>query len=246
MKWSRQEVMQLLVAGIVLGAIAGFDDGRSVFVLKAWSLHFVQTIILTILLFFFYVSAQKVVARRCGGHANFVVGLWRRFWLKPQHRFPVGIPLGFIVAIIVGLFSVGKFWFAGFGHTNVDASPRSRFGRRTTFGLDLYQKAQILVAGPLAVLLISMILKVIAPTVLSDTISKVGIIIAVCNMLPIPGLDGWYAAFSSLGVYLLAVALVIIAGVLMVYLNSIIAMIIGSVVALFVGWLYLYKFVYAK
>jgi len=197
--FNKEEAIGLMVSALVIGFVFAFKD---------WSLsNFVLAVIIALLSFLFHTTAQKIAALKVGFKAEYKV-----WWY------------GLGISAILAFVSNGRFWWIILpGGVSFSLLAGLRLGR-FRYGLNYLPMGAIGLTGPIASIVLGTIFKNINMWFLADSsilfnnIFIFNLAYAVCQMLPIPPLDGhymfyasrlWYAfLFGAIAVYaVLAIAL---------------------------------------
>jgi Zn-dependent protease len=211
--FSAEEVKSLGLAILVLSFVVGFDDGRQKFELGLWLLNFINCILVITLSVLVREAAHRLAAINSGHVVE--MKLW-------------GVGLG--IALVVGLFSLGKINLLIYGGIVLSFIPRQRLGY-FRYGLSYNDMAVVAFWGNISSLLLALFFKIFSflPNPLIHKAMMINILFACVNMLPIPPLTGSVILFSHhRSFYVFSLVLVAAASILMLT-TSVLITIIGSI-----------------
>lgn len=240
MLFQQKETRLLAITILLLGIIFGFNDGETVFNLTHFFLNFVQMTIMAGIGVLVHEIAHKLAARR--KNLEITYHFWTLDRISPAMKIKNGIPIGPIIALLVTFFSNGLFYFTALGENNISVDPKKRIGRKWTEVLD-YEQALILLSGPVANILLVILLNVISRFTSYDltTFMMINLFMAFWAMLPLPGLDGGKIFFGSRNVYFFGLAFLIM-GFLLQKTGIIFSISISLITAIAILILYYYKY----
>ncbi len=176
-RFSGSEVKSIIIVILISAFILAFDDGRKTFNAALWSLNFLNTTLIVLLVFLIHISSQKVLAIANGYVAEF------KPWL-----------FGLSAGVLLTLASGGKAYLILPGGIMVSMMAVHRLGR-FRYGLNYGVQGWVAAAGPLANLLTGMFVKELMNVFsytnpLLDKFIFVNFLIAFFTMLPFPPLPG--------------------------------------------------------
>ncbi len=241
---TKREVGQFIIAVIVLGLVLGFNDPSEVFQFSYWLTNYLIVAAVAAIILFLYIIMQKCMAASRGAETQFQIWSMYRYGLKRQKTVKQGIPVGVIIPLIVTIVTLGRIACGTVASSHVQTNERLRLGRKLQEITD-FEKAMILAAGPYTAMIISVIMPMFDPSSFALLFKKAGLVLAISNMLPLPGLDGMKIFLSSPALYIFSVVLIISAGYFMTVLGTGIALLIAGMLAcmlLICFWLFvIYK-----
>jgi hypothetical protein len=210
--FNKEEVLGILISALVLGFVFTFGD---------WSIkNMVLAAIIALLSLLFHIVAQKIAALQVGFKVDYKI-----WWY------------GLIAALIFTFVSNGKFWWLLIpGGISFSLLAGLRLGRYR-YGLNYWPMGIIGFIGPIASIVLATIFKNIeiyvlsAPNPLFHKIFIFNLAYAVCQMLPIPPLDGHYMFYASRLWYAFLFGTIVAYAILAVWLSFyswIFALLIGG------------------
>ena len=254
-KYTKQEIRNLLISIITLAIVFGFDDGRSTFEIGYWLTNFIKVLISVAVIVLVHDLGHDLIAKKHGFMSEYRLWRIKRYGFKPASRLPKeikifgqkklikSIPIGVIIAITVTLLTNGKFWWAAVSSYGLIIERLSRFGKKYINVTD-YEDAKIALAGPFAVLTFILLLKLIDHSGVFSKVIFIASVMAVYDMLPIPGLDGWKVALGSKQLYIFSFLLTISIITLIQVTSTFLTIIVSAVLATALLILYYYFSVY--
>ena len=236
--FSRTELLQLFWTSLVFAFILTFrkwgagDEFDALVGIK----NLILALLVVILSMLAHVSLQKAVAIRLGYKATY------SYWLN-----------GLLICLFLGFLSFGFIIFILPGAVMIEHVPSLRLGK-FRYGTNLKDIARVALAGPIAHILIVLILGLIffgtGKSDLLFSIILVNLLIAIYSMLPIPkidfptrmdsGTDGLGMFYFSRTLYVLVYATILIFSALILISTSyesfgwlfILAFILGCLVSI--------------
>lgn len=153
------------------------------------------------------------------------------------------IPLGIIIALLITVFSNGKLYWAAVSSYRLVIERTTRVGKKF-IDVTEYEEAKIAIAGPIAVTLLMLIFKLLNGSGSFDQVITILSWMAIFDILPLPGLDGFKIAFSSMPTYIFGLSFVVSAVLMAHYLGALPTLIFSVLSALAFLVLYAYYFIY--
>ena len=121
--------------------------------------------------------------------------------------------------------------------SDIEPIKRYRIGRPVY--LSDVETTKIRVAGPISLIILSTILKLFS---ILDDLAFLSIIVAITNMFPLTGLDGFHILFTSRPIYVFTTIFILIAGILLNLISPVLALISSIIVALAALVFFFYKY----
>ncbi len=253
--FTKQEIKPLLIALFVVALAFAFDDKSETFRWGYWLLNFVKILILVAIAFLVHELAHKWYAKSLGFSTLF--GLWnvKRFTWRLAPTFPRtfhfgrkaytihSIPLGIVLSLLVTFFSNGSLFFIPVSVYNLVVEKASRIGRRF-YQVTEYEEARIAMMGPLANILLALILKILNFNGIFDDAILINGLYAVYNLIPLADLDGSKILYGSKLLYAFGTAFILLAFVLILLGNAFIALVASVIFAVIVAAVYYYFMMY--
>jgi Zn-dependent protease len=162
-----------------------------------------------------------------------------RYGFKPEWRIWI---YGLIIGLILAIVSRGKLWFLAPGGLIVYHMAGHRIGSFRA-GLNYWPLGMAAIMGPMACVILAMIFKILSgvfpanPLILQAM--YINIWLAVCNLIPIPPLEGSVMFFASRMVYIFAFAMAVGTAISLYFFNVWISLLIGFVAGIIL-WQVLY------
>ena len=187
-----REILQIILAIIILSLIVGFANfiKGNYFSLGAIILFSAVIIIVNVL-------GKKIMAHRLDADIEHEIWQFQRYGLKPKDHFKKSIPAGFILPIILALFSLGKIKLMTILTFETKALKRRaarRFGTYSFTEMTDFHNALIGAAGIIFVLIAAFIGYWIPGF---GELSRLAAFYAFSNMIPFSKLDGSQIFFGS-------------------------------------------------
>jgi len=239
---NKKEWIYFIVSVIVLIIVFGFDDGSTTFSGSHWGWNLLEVVLLVIIVYGAYIFAQKLVASRHNAHTEYSLWMlghlrWKTYMQKDNRpRWPVGI----VIAVVLTLLTVGKFYFTALGSSIIKSDKVKRTGRKYT-NVSEYESALILLAGPLAVAILLFIGNWLYLSGFSvDNLVVISLFVFIWNFVPFPGIDGSKILSYSRPAYIFALVVFLLAFALK-YSGFGLAVLFTILIALIIMGLYFYK-----
>lgn len=229
-KFSATELMQMFWTSLAFGFALSFRKWGTGATLDVPTgiLNMLLATCIVLLSMYAHVSLQKLIAIRLGYKATY------SFWMN-----------GVLLSVFIGFLSFGYFAFILPGAVTIEHIPKLRLGK-FRYGLNLKDLARIALAGPIAHILIVLLVGPFYfwfnrdPVLLS--IIVVNLLLAIYCMLPIPkidspskmdsGTDGLAMFFFSRTLYVLVFATILVFS----------ALVFGAAGSIAMGWLFILAF----
>ncbi|MEM4244740.1 MAG: hypothetical protein QXR60_00855 [Candidatus Nanoarchaeia archaeon] len=240
--FTKREVWYLIFATLALGFVFGFDDGRPEFVLSYWLLNFFRVCLACFAVLLAYALAQKLVANHYGCSAEFSLWTVQRYGFRPYAKFKRPFPIGVLIGFIVAVLSQGKFFFADMASVNFMEQRQRRIGRKY-LNVTASEIAKIALAGVFAALLIALLASILN---LGKELVLVASLFAVYQMLPLPNLDGIKIFFGSLPMFAFSAAFVLLCAILLNFISGFSAVFYAFIAASIFFILFFYYRVYSS
>lgn len=214
-------------------------------------MNFVKFTLFSLISILIYLYAQKFLAVKYGCSA--ILDIWKiqRFGLWTSAKFPRkinllitklvvrNIPVGIFLPLIISLLSDGQIFFAAAFATAIVVHPGLRLGKKYR-RLTEYESAKIAVMGPLISILIAAIFSFAG---IFKEFVFVNSMLAVFNMLPLPGLAGSTVFFGSRPLYVFGYTFILALAILLNLITFYMALILAAVAAVvaLVSYMYFYE-----
>lgn len=256
MEYTRREIGYLITVILVLAFVFGFNDGKDTFDLAYWLAHFFKILLIVAISIFIHDFAHDLMAKKYGFISEYRVWGIKRFGFMSQ-SFPKTInlfgrqvtiqsfPLGIVIALAVMLLSNGKAFFSAVSSYGLVIKKTHRLGRQFIEVTD-FEEAKIAVAGPIACILLVVVLKMFNGSGAFDEMILINSWMAFWDMIPLPGLDGAKVFYGSKPLYVFSFLFIIGIAILSSLLSAGPALLLALAVAFFFLVGYLYRFFYAK
>lgn len=242
---SKKEVLTLLIASAVVAFTIAFDDKQPTFIVSLWLANYFLTLLLTLVAFLIFMLASKYAAAKA--RSSLTLELWslRRTGLSLGAKAKTPFYLGAIIPLMLAVLSGGKLPFGAATQYRLETKPAHRIGKENML-LSEFEAAKIATFGPLILTFCAIILNFSASS-LAARLSRIMLIIAVTNMLPLPNLNGMKAFFSSRLWYVFCAAMIAITIPLISVVNPAVLIPLVIIFGLVIVVLYYnYAFIKAK
>lgn len=224
--FDKDEIKGITIAILVMAFIVSFDEwGVDKFDLMYGLRNFLNAVLILLLSFLVYQTAQRFTAIRSGFKAE-----WRIWYY------------GLLIGLILVFVSRGKLWFLAPGGVIV----YHMAGYRITsfrYGLNFWPLGLSAVMGPFSCAVLAIIFKILLGVFPANLLilkaMKINIWFAIVNLLPIPPLDGSNMFFASRMFFIFSFALTVGTLISLIFFNILISLLIG-LVAGFILWQVLY------
>ncbi len=195
-RFSRQEVLGLGVAILVTGFIFSFQNwGVGKFNLLVGLRNFLITTLAALLVFLAHVGPQKIYSLAEGYKAEF-----KTWWV------------GISIALVFGFISNGNLTLILPGAMFMSFMVRQRIGE-FRYGYNLGQQTMTAFWGIYGVIILATLFRIgtyYFPTVLFfEKGLMICLVLAICALLPVPGLNGLNLFFGSRTIYLFSIVMVV-------------------------------------
>ncbi|MFH1133823.1 MAG: hypothetical protein V1735_04980 [Nanoarchaeota archaeon] len=227
-RFSRQEITDILLSLLVIAFAFGFDDHKETFEVSAWLGNFLTVLLIVAISFIAHQLIQKFVAIFAGYRSEFKAWGW-----------------GIILCLALTFVTKGNWIFVAAGGVFVYHLPFQRIGM-FRYGLSTYYSGLVAVSGPLINLVLAIVFKLLFlgtqdPYLLLGM--KVNLWMAFYSILPIPPLDGGTAFFGGRSTYFYWLGFVLAAIVLILVLKSLLAILLGTLLLSVLLWLVFFVFI---
>ncbi len=255
LKFSKTEILHLVIALFIVAFVFGFNDGRDIFELNFWFINFIKIIIFSAIAIFVHIFSQKLVAKYYGFSCEFRLWAIRQWRFIPVPKFPKkwklfglnidlgGLPIGAILAVLITLLSNGLFYFIAIGNYLITSSKSTRIGRKWVYISDS-EEAKIATVGAMSNIFLMLILKIVNFQNIFDDLIFINGLYALFSLIPIPPLDGAKLFISNRVLYIFTLVFVICTVALISYLSSLLILIIALILGAVMGIIYFYFFLY--
>lgn len=248
--YTRKELKSFLIVILVLTFIFGFNDGRATFEMSYWIENLAKVFVIVAIGMFVHDLGHDIISSKEGFNSEFRVwGIKRLGFKEPSYpktfrlfgrQFHVeALPIGIILALLVTFLSNGQLYWAAVSSFGLVTVKAHRLGRKFVETTD-YEDAKIAIAGPMAMMFLAIILKILNGTGIFDKAILIYSVIIVYDMLPLPGLDGFHVLIGSKPLYAFGMAFMVSAVLLVHYLGGIFALLLAALISLAVGISYFY------
>ncbi len=221
--FSLKEIKYMLITVFVMGLVFSFNnwgyivDGKPIIDASYGLRNLVNGILLAALTLFVHHSVQRIIAINVG--------------FKPEHTL---WKTGILVALVVAVISNGVVPFLALSGLMLYHLTGHRLGEYR-YGLTLWQKGYIGMAGPVSVMFLAVIFKFMGGTISGDTLVDQAFVFnlwfAGCSLLPIPPIDGSHMFFGNRFMYVLSaaagLAFILLITTLSVFLSLVLAIILA-------------------
>lgn len=229
--FSRSELSQLFWTSLAFGFALSFRKwgaGESVDV-PVGIVNLLFATVVVLLCMYIHVSLQKLVAIKLGYTAKY------SFWLN-----------GVLFTVFLAFLSLGYFPFLLPGSVMITQVPRLRLGK-FRYGLNLKDIARIALAGPLAHVLLILILGPIFFATGRDesllSIITVNLLLAIYSILPVPKIDlssKMDSGSDGLGLFYFSRTLYVLVFITIIVFAALVWFSANSVG---IGWLFIISFI---
>jgi len=215
--FSADEIKSIIVTVFFLGFMFSFREWGSgaSFNFQSGLLNWVNSGLVVLLALLVYISFQRIMAIRKGYKIEYRMWFW-----------------GLLAGVILTFVSSGFLPLAFLGTVIIYHLEGHRLGS-WRYGLNYKDLGVISMMGPLSLIILALIFKIISfasGSVLVDKMIIVCAILACTNMLPLPWIDGGNVFFASRTLWVFGFAGIVAASVFLYFFSSIIGVILGAVV----------------
>ncbi len=215
-KFTKKEVLHLVLAILALGFVFGFDDKRPSFNLFYWLLNYFRVCLASAAVLLSYALVQKIVAEHYSCSSEFRLWSLQRFGFRPEYKAKRPFPVGIVLGILIAFLSAGKLPFAAFASFNIKEERYRRVGRKY-INITALETAKVALSGVFAALLIAFILSALH---LSKEIVLIASLFAFFQMIPLPHLDGAKVFFASMPLFAFSAAFIILSALLLNFVSA--------------------------
>lgn len=187
-----REIIHILLATIVMAFAVSFINISKL----SFPIDFLMALLFFIVIFIFSIGAKKLAAYYLQSDAETKIWQFQRYGLYERSYFKKPIPIGFILPFIVTIITLGYVPWLATTQTEIQAS-KSRVAKR--HGIYRFSEmtdsdmAWITAAG----IFVPLVLAVIAYLIDLASLSRLAILFASFNMIPLGNLDGGKIFFGS-------------------------------------------------
>ena len=227
-KFTDAELKGLIVSVLVISFIISFKEwGRGEFNVLVGLFNWFNAALIVTLALLVFNAAQKISGLRLGYKVEY------KMWLT-----------GLLIGLLFVFVSRGKIWVLIPGGIMVHHIAGHRLGH-WRYGLNYFQHGMIAIAGPVALISLAALFKVVNTFINTSLLQKTiffCIMMAMYDVLPIPPLSGSRLFFGSRMTYAFMFFTIIGAGILLLLDINVLMAILGSIVIGIVCWLLYYSF----
>ena len=213
--FSKDEIISIIVTVFFLGFMFSFREwGAQVFNFQEGIYNLVNSALVVLLALLVYISCQRLMGIRRGYRIEHKMWFW-----------------GLVAGLVITFATSGQFVLAFLGTVMVYHLEGHRLGS-FRYGLNYRDLGIISLTGPLAMIVLAVIFKIIALASGSPLVDKAMIVcmlIACVNMLPLPWIDGGNVFFASRMLWVFSFIGIVAASALLYFLHSIFGAVIGAV-----------------
>jgi len=232
MEYTKRELSYLAIVTFVLTFVFAFNDNRDVFVFSYWITNFIKVFVLVGISVFIHDLAHDLAAKRYGFISEYRIWGLKKFGLSRKERYPKTInlfgkkftlnvfPIGIVIAIFLTLISNGKLFFTAISSYGLMIKKSHRIGRKYIEVTD-FQEAKIALAGPMANILLAIILSIFNSSGVFSTLILINSLMPVFDMIPFPGLDGSKVFWGSKPLFIFSFLFILSSAILLKYLSAI-------------------------
>lgn len=254
--YTAREKKALVIFILVLTLVFAFNDGQETFELSHWAMNFLKVLIIVTIGAFVHDLGHDLFCRKYGFNSEFRLWGVKRLWFSKKAQFPkkykifgkdyivYQFPLGILFALIVMLISNGQLYWAAVSSYGLVAERAHRLGKKFVNVTD-FEEAKIALAGPMFLLILTLILKALNFTGLFDKFILIYCYMIVFDMLPLPGLDGMKIFYGSRPLYafsfVFTIAAIIAMYTLSIWAAVLLALVFAGVFLVLYYYLRFYK-----
>jgi len=213
--FSSDEIRDIIVTVVFLGFMFSFREwgvGEK-FSFSTGVFNWINSALVVLLALLVYLSCQRIIGIRKGYKTEYKMWFW-----------------GLLIAIVITFATKGWFVPAFLGTVMIYHMEGHRLGS-FRYGLNYKDLGIISLTGPLAMIILALIFKIITFASASPMIHKAMIVcmlIACVNMLPLPWIDGGNVFFGSRLLWVFSFVGIIAAAALMYFIASVWGIIFGA------------------
>lgn len=248
MRIDKKEVFTLIGASLILGFVMSYTQwGYGETVNYAMGIaNWIRATIIAFIAYAIYLIATKSVARLHG--ATSTLGIWgvERFWFSKSSKISKlsflgakfkSFKAGVVLPVLFSIFSRGLINVATIAHTKLEEISPQRAGKKYTHLTD-FEVARIHLAGPMACLLLAIVL---SPLDSFNNLVEMSKLIAIYSFIPLGNLDGTKILFGSIPLYLFGLIFTILSILLINILTPFATILWSILTALIIILIYLYR-----
>jgi Zn-dependent protease len=230
---AKKEVTPLLIGGVVLGFLFGYDDGQATFDVTFWLTNLLTVTIIALLALTIYHLAHKAMAKKLGCDATLNIWGMTKATLEKK-SYVRGMPIGVIIPIFCIILTQGIVKVAAITTTTIKAHPHKRSGREYQ-RLTEFDQARIALAGPLTAIFLALMVKVIFPeNPVANMFILINLHLSLFNMIPLPTLDGMKIMFGAPFLYMFSLAFIVATFFLMYLFSTGTSVLLAGIIALII------------
>jgi hypothetical protein len=211
MNFQKKELKDFIIAVFVIALVFAFNDGSDVFEWNYWLTNYFNFIFISAIALFINVSAKKIYSNSIGAISTFKLWGMRRINLYKGGKTKGDIYIGIILAMIITLFSAGELFFPIVGITFATVALKSDRAQRKFRQLTDLEFARIHAIGPIASIILALLLSPLKEILFFSSIIKVSYIIGILSLIPLPQLDGFTLLLSSRMLYFFTIVFSVLA-----------------------------------
>ncbi|MEM4703151.1 MAG: hypothetical protein QXP53_01565 [Candidatus Pacearchaeota archaeon] len=214
------EIIILAIVSVVLGFFLSAIYPTFNFSLATFAL----ASLVAFIMFFIFTGAQKLVAYSLDCNVKIKLLSFKRYWLAPEDTLNFEFPLWFILPLIFYFITAGKFLWTSI--LNFEPEALKTKVKHKYSGLAETDIAKIAIAGPLALLIFGLIMRIFN----FNSFAYLCVLTAFLTFLPLgPGIK-IYAGMRVTGIFLLVLSLAVL--LLMPLVSVLTTIIIALVIAI--------------
>ena len=236
--------MPIILSALILGFVFGFNDKSEVFIPSFWLQNYIQQAVLSLLFLVLFIAITISYSKKHGVTTRFAIwSIKKTGFTKSAVLSGKGLPIGMIIPLFASVMSYGKILFAATLSPDFVHTSSSRFGKKFVSPKES-ELASISMIGPMSLALLGIFFSSFKEISI-DNLSLIPFAIAICTMLPFPGLNGITALVGSPVRYLLAMTFILSAFFLTYILTPIQALILGFIMSIILTCFhYVYSYVF--
>lgn len=151
------EITVLIVASLFMGFILAIKVSWPIITIE--TTDFLWMFLLSLLMFFVFIGAQKLVANSLDCKTTSTLLTFRKYWFKPESQFSFDFPAWLVLPILLSLIN-----FKWLAILNFVVEPKPSHLRKRWSNITEADVGKIAIAGPFAVIILGIIFKIFAQT----------------------------------------------------------------------------------
>jgi len=218
--FTKDEIRDMFVTIVFLGFMFSFRQWGEPFSFAAGVFNWINASLVVLLVMLIYISMQRIVGIRKGYQTQYKMWFW-----------------GLIIAIAITFATGGYFVPAFLGMVIIFHMEGHRLGS-FRYGLNYKELGIISLMGPLSIIILGLIFKLLTFASSSPLVYKAMIIcalVASVNMLPLPWIDGGNVFFGSRLLWVFSFIGIVAASSLMYFISSFWGVIFGALAVAILG-----------